>query len=239
MADEQRRFSLEAVREAVGSATASLSPRAASKSVDGSDAQDMRRPFSFEMPDYDRTEAPKDEMRKYWRQFETTPIIRKPVTSFASRVTEPGYFIETPDLTEDEVRRIGEWLNQCAILEGQPGKDFRLLAKKAIVQREVRGTALVEVAPDKFNDDRVAGLKLINPETMEAVTRPNQTILMAPDDIDDYPDAPLAESGGAAAWLQDILETDQTYWGTAFNRKDADNDAKIGFRSKVCAGMSR
>ena len=239
MADEQRRFSLEAVREAVGSATASLSPRAASKSVDGSDAQDMRRPFSFEMPDYDRTEAPKDEMRKYWRQFETTPIIRKPITSFASRVTEPGYFIETPDLTEDEVRRIGDWLNQCAILEGQPGKDFRLLAKKAIVQREVRGTALVEVAPDKFNDERVAGLKLINPETMEAVTRPNQTILMAPDDIDDYPDAPLAESGGAAAWLQDILETDQTYWGTAFNRKDADNDAKIGFRRDEIIPLAR
>lgn len=219
--------------------SAELSKDAASKSMDGSDARDLRRPFTFESSDYDRTEAPKDEMRKYWRQFETTPIVRKPITSFASRVTEPGYFIETKRLDRREVEKIGNWLNQAAILEGQPGRDFRLLAKKAIVQREVRGTSLVEVAPHKDDPDKIAGLKLINAETMEAVTRPNQKILMAPDDINEYDSAPKAESGGAAAWLQDILETDNTYWGEAISGGDASNDEKIGFRRDEIIPMTR
>src|SRR6056297_1156541 len=140
---------------------AELSLDAAAKSMDGSDARDLRRPFTFESPDYDRTEAPKDQMRKYWRQFETTPIVRKSITSFASRVTEPGYYVEAPGVSDDEKRRLEQWLKQCAILEGQPGKDFRLLARKAVVQREVRGTALIEVAPDRDDDSKVAGLKLI------------------------------------------------------------------------------
>lgn len=250
--DEANRFSLQEIRRSVSNDIQSfrqtvsgnseneeeLSQNAVVKSIDGSDAQDLRKPYEFEQPDYDRTEAPKDEMRKYWRQFETTPIIRKPITSFASRVTEPGYFIETTQLTKDEVEKIGKWLDQAAILEGQPGKDFRLLAKKAIVQREVRGTSLVELAPHKEDEEKIAGLKLMNPETMEAVTRPNQSILMAPDDDEKYEDAPPAESGGSAAWLQDILETDQTYFGTPIS-EDETGDTKIGFRRDEVIPLTR
>ena len=249
MSDNNKsRFGLSRLREGIqnrrdqasSNSEEELNKDAAAKSVDGSEEDDIRKPFSVDMPDYDRTEAPKDEMRKYWRQFETTPIIRKPITSFASRVTEPGYFIETTSLEEEQVERIGDWLDNAAILEGQPGRDFRLLAKKAIVQREVRGTALVEVAPDRNNEERIAGLKLINPETMEAVTRPHQSILMAPEDIEDYENAPLAESGGAAAWLQDTLETDNVGWGEPVaGANDADNDNKIGFRRDEVIPMAR
>jgi hypothetical protein len=245
MADEDSsRFSLTRLREGIRNRRSDasgeeLSEDAVVKSMGGSDSADVRKPFQFEQPDYDRTEAPKDEMRKYWRQFETTPIIRKPITSFASRVTEPGYFIETTQLEEEEVKQIGDWLDQAAILEGQPGRDFRLLAKKAIVQREVRGTALVEVAPDRTDDERIAGLKLINPETMEAVTRPNQAILMAPGDLEKYEDAPVAESDGAAAWLQDILETDQTHFGTPIDADSDTGDAKIGFRRDEIIPLTR
>jgi len=245
--DNDSRFSLERLREGIrkrredssSESDEELSADAVVKSMDGSDAADVRKPFQFEQPDYDRTEAPKDEMRKYWRQFETTPVIRKPITSFASRVTEPGYFIETTELEEEQVEQLGEWLDQAAILEGQPGRDFRLLARKAIIQREVRGTALIEVAPDKSDDDRIAGLKLINPETMEAVTRPNQSILMAPDDIERYEDAPLAESGGAAAWLQDVLETDQTHFGSPISADSDTGDMKIGFRRDEIIPLAR
>lgn len=258
MADEDTdsttdRFSLERVRSAIRNSAPSsrepgyqnsdtseaLSQSAVVKSMDGSDAADSRRPFSFEQPDFDRTEAPKDQMRKYWRQFETTPIIRKPITSFASRVTEPGYFIESTQLEEEEVKQLGEWLDQAAILEGKPGRDFRLLAKKAIVQREVRGTSLIEVAPDKSDEDRIAGLKLINPETMEAVTRPTQSILMAPDDIERYENAPEAESSGAAAWLQDVLETSQTHFGTPIDADNDTGDMKIGFRRDEIIPLAR
>jgi hypothetical protein len=216
-----------------------LSEDASIKSMDGSDQRDQRKPFQFEQPDYDRTEAPKDAMRKYWRQFETTPIVRKPITSFASRVTEPGYYIESKELSEDEVESLGKWLDQAAILEGQPGRDFRLLAKKAVIQREVRGTALIEVAPDRSDENRIAGLKLINPETMEAITRPNQSILMAPDDLERYEDAPVAESGGAAAWLQDVLETDQTHFGTPIKSDEDTGDMKIGFRRDEIIPLTR
>ena len=237
--DNSTLFSLDGIRRAISS-RASLSQSAAVRSMDGSDAADIRRPFVFEQPDYDRTEAPKDEMRKFFRQFETTPIVRKPITSFASRVTEPGYFIESTMLTEQEATQLGNWLGQAAIMEGLPGRDFRLLAKKAIVQREVRGTSLIEIAPDREDDDKIAGLKLINPETMEAVTRPNQSILMAPEDNERYESAPLAESGGAAAWLQDVLETDQTHWGQPLKRDgDASNDTKIGFRRDEIIPLTR
>jgi hypothetical protein len=97
----------------------------------------------------------------------------------------------------------------------------------------------VEIAPDKDNEERIAGLKLINPETIEAVTRPHQSILMDSSDIDDYPNAPLAESGGAAAWLQDTLETDNIGWGQSIRKDDSDSDAKIGFRRDEIIPLTR
>jgi hypothetical protein len=226
------RFGLSRLRDGIEEKADELSEDANPRSTDGS-YLDRNKPFSYETENYDRQEAPRDNMRDYWRKFETTPIVRKPITSFASRVTEPGYYIESEKLTATEVEKIGKWLDSCAIVEGQPGKDFRELAQKAVIQREVRGTALVEKAPHKDDSDRVAGLKLINPETVEAVTKPDQSVLMPPEGIEDnsderYQDIPEAESGGYAAWLQDILETDQTYFRSNFT--DDDGDTKIGFR---------
>lgn len=193
------------------------------------------KPFTFQQTDFDRTEAPKDEMRTYWRQFETTPILRKPITSFASQVTEPGYYIQARGLSDDELRDLEHWLQNCAIIEAEVGKDFRQLVKKTIIQREVRGTALIEKAPSKSDDSKIAGLKLINPETMEAVTRPGQSILLHPDDLDEYEDAPEAASGGAAAYLQDLSET-----GTFFGRPVKQTDEnKVGFRRDEIIKLTR
>jgi len=171
------------------------------------------RPFSIESEDYDRTEAPKDEMREYWRQYETTPMVRKPVSSFASQVVEPGYYIESDSHSEEELKDIEQWMQKCAILEGELGKDWRSFAKKAVIQREVRGTVLVEKVPDKNDSDKLAGFKFLNPETIEIVTRPNQTILLAPEDVNVYEDAPTTDDDEAAAYLQDISDTGQTRWG--------------------------
>jgi|APHM01.1.fsa_nt_gi hypothetical protein len=231
-------FGLSNLRKGITNQTSELSEDAGARSTDGS-FLDRNKPFTYEQEDYDRTEAPRDDMRTYWRQFETTPIVRKPITSFATRVTEPGYYIEAEELSREQVEELGQWLDSCAIIEGLPGKDFRELANKAVVQREVRGTALVEKAPHKDDEDKIAGLKLINPETVEAVTVPDQSILMPPEGIEDiedriptdvqeYTDIPRAESGGYAAWLQDILETDQVYFEDNFS--DDDGDQKIGFR---------
>jgi len=180
-------FGLSRLRNGITNEVSELSSDAAARSTDGSFLE-RNKPFTYEQENYDRTEAPRDDMRTYWRQFETTPIIRKPITSFATRVTEPGYYIEAEELSEEEVKRLGEWLDSCAIIEGQPGKDFRELANKSVVQREVRGTALIEKAPHKQDNDKIAGLKLINPETVEAVTIPDQSILVPPEGIENMED---------------------------------------------------
>ena len=248
MVDDNRSFSLQQVRESINGKFASLKTKddadvRSRDDISRRKSDDRAKPFTFQQEDFDRTEPPKDEMRRYWRQFETTPIIRKPITSFASQVTEPGYYIKARGLDEEQLRELDKWLQKCAIIEGETGKDFRLLAKKAAIQREVRGTALIEKAPDKNDPDKIAGLKLINPETMEAVTRPGQSILMAPDDIEkeEYEGVPAAGSGGAAAYLQDLSETN-TFFGTPVRQNDRDSnteDFKIGFRRDEIIKLTR
>jgi len=215
MADDNNRFGLGKLRKGISKRAEELvgmenEPDAKSFDSQGTIAN---RPFTVESEDFDRTEAPKDDMRQYWRQYETTPMVRKPVSTFASQVIEPGYYVEAEHLSDDELRELEQWLETCAILEGELGKDWRNLAKKAVVQREVRGTVLVEKVPAKQDPDKIAGFKFLNPETIEVVTRPNQSILLAPDDVNVYEDAPTTEDGEAAAYLQDISETGQTRWG--------------------------
>lgn len=223
-------FNLNGLRQGISSKTEELSEDARVRSFDDNARPERMKPFTFQESSHDRTEAPKDEMRKYWRQFETTPIIQKPIESFASSITEPGYYLESQSLSVEQLRELDEWLEKCAIIEGERGKNFRLLLKKLIIQREVKGTAFVEKAPDRNDDSLVAGFKLINAETMEANTVPGRAILLEPEDIKTYPDAPKTEKGMAAAYLQDLGETN-TYFGRAVERAnpDANGEFKIGF----------
>lgn len=250
-----RTFSLTRLRQGMENRYEELahsgSDNADVKSLDDMSHSERFQPFTFQQEDFDRTEAPKDNMRKYWRQYETTPVVRKPISSFASQVMEKGYYLESKSLTDSEKQDIQHWLERSAIIEGMPGKDFRLLAKKAIIQREVRGTALIEKAPDKEDEDKVAGLKLINPETMEAVTRPGQSILLAPDDTEfldtddddenDGDDLPVTPGGEAAAYLQDISDTD-ALWGTPVRGHRVSNTAdnwKIAFTRDEIVKLTR
>jgi hypothetical protein len=163
--------------------------------------------------DIERAEPPKDRMRRYWRQFETTPIVREPITSFARQVVEPGYYIETDVLDQQEKQRMMRWLNNAAIIGGKRDRDIRKLLKKAAVQREVRGTVLVEKVPAKENNDILYGVKLINPESIEVHTMPRQALLLPPerpeeifDDEDsvNIGDVPTTQDGLAAAYEQDM-----------------------------------
>lgn len=241
-----RRFSLDGVRKGVRARYEQLghpgSREADVRSLEDKDVRDDKfKPFSFDGPDFDRTQAPKDAMRKFWRQYETTPIVRKPISSFAGQVMEPGYFLQSDVLEPDDLNEIRHWLERSAIIEGMPGKDFRLLAKKSVIQREVRGTALIEKAPHKEDKDKLAGLKLINPETVEVVTRPGQSILLAPDDNEnlDIDELPTTPQGEAAAYLQDVGETD-AFFGTPVRdrAKNVDED-KIAFARDEIIKLTR
>jgi len=172
------------------------------------------KPFIVQREDYDREKPPKDEMKKYWRQYETTPIVRKPINAFANRIIEPGYYIEAPDdADQDVIDELHEWLENAAIVEGELEQDIYFLIKKAAIQREVRGTAIIEKVYAKEDRDVLMALKMLNPETIEANTRPGQAILLDPEDHEQEDwDPPLTPEGTAAAYLQDLSET-QVSWG--------------------------
>ena len=242
----RRSFSLDKLRKGISQRYEELSHSASSdakiRSLDDMSGG-RHQPFTYQQEDFDRTEAPKDAMRKYWRQYETTPIVRKPISSFASQVMEPGYYLESSKLGKEDLNKLRHWLERAAIIEGMPGKDWRLLAKKSIIQREVRGSALIEKAPDENDKDKIAGLKLINPETVEAVTRPGQSILLAPEDNDtlDQDDLPTTPSGEAAAYLQDISETDALF-GAPVRRsrvENAEETFKIAFTRNEIVKLTR
>lgn len=226
MSDGKMPFNLDGVTRGAADRASELageSPDADPRSFDSTGGG----AYTVESTDYDRTEPPKDDMRTYWRQFETTPILRKPITSFASRVVEPGYYLEG-DLSDEEERELDNWLRNCAILEGELSNDWRLLARKIVVQREVRGTVLIERVEERNSDD-LSRFKLINPETVEVITLPDQSILMPPDGNETFEDVPMTEEGDAAAYQQDIAESEQTSWGTSITHDDHDNDNKIEF----------
>lgn len=160
-------------------------------------------PFSSDST-VDREEPPKDEYRRYWRQFETTPIVREPITSFAREVVEPGFRVESPDLDEEQLRQLVNWLRTAGVMEGETDKNISSFIKKAVVQREVKGTVFIEKLGAKEKEDTLLGLKFIPPETMEVNKRPNQNIILFPDDVNnaEYEDIPTTEDGKAAGYTQ-------------------------------------
>lgn len=125
-------FGLSNLRDGVKNKADELSEDANVRSYDDRGRADDGpfKPFTFQQEDFDRTEPDKDDMRKYWRQFETTPFVRKSITSFARQVMEPGYYIQARGLDEEQLTDLDKWLTQAAIIEGEPGQDFRLSQRR-------------------------------------------------------------------------------------------------------------
>jgi len=117
------------------------------------------------------------KLERYWEIYQQVPIVRHPIRSFASEVIAPGYYVDATD--ENAKKDLEEWLNHCAIVDGEIDKDFSLLLKKAQIQREVKGTALSEKV--KAQDGTLYGFKLMRPETVRAFTKPGQSVLLPPD----------------------------------------------------------
>lgn len=193
--------------------------------------------------EFNRSQPPKDRMRRYWRQFETTPIIREPITSFARQVVEPGYRVEGDVLSEEEKQRIERWLQNAAIVEGKQDRDVLKLLKKAAVQREVRGTALIEKVPAREDNDVLYGVKLVNAETVEVNTMPRQAMLLPPERPQEIfgnnpnittDDVPTTDDGLAAAYQQDVTtnrwrqDDEYTQYWTADQILPLTRDADVG-----------
>lgn len=183
-----------AVVEELQIATATPEP----KSVDDHMATVSGRTVEKHIPD-------RSKLEDYWEMYENISFIRNPIRSFASEVVSPGYYVKTEneDLKED----LEDWLEDSAIVSGDINRDFRRLLKKATIQREVKGTSLVEKVPDE--DGNIYGFKLIRPGTVRALTMPGQTVLMPPDAEIDEDDGIYSieniyytEDGDTAAYIQ-------------------------------------
>lgn len=132
----------------------------------------------------------KSELEDYWELYEGVSFIRNPIRSFASEVIAPGYYIEAED--EELVEELEEWLSQSSVVDCDINCDFRRLIKKATIQREVKGTAIVEKVPDE--DDDIYGFKLVAPEEIRALTLPGQSVLVPPDADFEDPDKQIYQN---------------------------------------------
>jgi len=109
-------------------------------------------------------------------------------------------------------------LSQSAIVDCDINCDFRRLIKKAEIQREVKGTAIVEKVPDE--EGGIYGFKLIAPEEIRALTLPGQSVLVPPDADFEDPDKGVyqndekytTDDGEAAAYVQ-LTNTISRYSG--------------------------
>lgn len=146
---------------------------------------------------YDVNRPPRDDLQKYWRLFETVPIIRQPITNLSSEVIEPGWFVTAED--DSTADTLTEFLEQAAIVEGEVDRNFSELVRKIVVEREVRGTALVEKVTD--DNGNIVALNPLQVSTFEIYTKPGTSILLSPDDTD-INGAKLTDNGEASAYVQ-------------------------------------
>lgn len=207
------------------------------------------RPYIIQRQDYDRESAPRDDMSTYWRQYETTPFVRKPINDFSNRIIEPGYYFEYPEEIDREIiEDLYQWAETCAIISGEQNINFRDLAQQSLIQREVRGTSFTEKVYAKEDREHLTALKPLHPETIEVNTRPGQAILLEEDDHEefDWEDVPKTPEGKAAAYLQDLSNT-QVSWGRAHDIRrlsagpegDSRYPNKIGFTRNEIVKLER
>lgn len=152
--------------------------------------------------DYSREGPPKDDMRRYWRQYETTPMVKEPVNDFARQVVEPGYRVEGDGLSQSQKEKLEKWLKDAAVLEKVPDNDIYGLLRKAVIQMEVRGTTIVEKIYAEEDDDKLYGLGFLNAENVRTNSRPNTPLLLLPGDERKFGKVPTTDDGTAAAYTE-------------------------------------
>jgi hypothetical protein len=131
--------------------------------------------------DYEEHHAPEDEMEEYWRIYENFSVVRTSIYSFSQEVVEPGWYVVASN--EETATELTEWLTESVTTGGEEGQDFSEILRRVTVQREVRGTALVEKVRGS-NSDKIVALQLLNPETFKVYTQPQSNVLVKPDDVD-------------------------------------------------------
>lgn len=168
-------------------------------------------------------EIAQDELDRYWRLFEGIPMVRESIRSFANEVMQPGYWVELPEDAsnpEEGRKKLEYWLENCAIIAGQKHAGFTSLARKAIIQREVRGTALIELATDSSGN--LSSFWFIPlTEDLSFQTYPNQPILLDPE-----PNTNRIDSGQ----LDSMLQTEDGMYGAYIQEQESGDPVVLSER---------
>lgn len=120
----------------------------------------------------------KDELQEYWELYQKVSLIRGTINNFASEVVEPGWYITADDQeTADELH---DYMENVAIVNLRHDQNFSDLAKKMVIEREVRGTVFVEKVTD--DEGRHQALYPLQNDTITVYTKVGKAMLPAPDD---------------------------------------------------------
>lgn len=174
-------------------AAADVSPRTGPRSfgVSGIRSRSSRRRVTPVRVD-------RQEIRKSWHLYRSTPLLRAPINQFSDDVVADGYRIEADD--QATVDYLTKWCESAAVIAGERGHDLRELLRHIPIAYESKGTALIEHAPSANDSAAIAGLVFIPPETVTPLTEPGTNLLPLPDATGD--DVPETDEGNAAAYIQ-------------------------------------
>jgi hypothetical protein len=143
----------------------------------------------------DTIKPDENDLEKFWYQYQTCPLVRIPIRIYGEDITEPGHRIEanSSELEED-------------LINGEEDHSIEALWDSVITQKEVRGTALVEVVP-KVEGDGFWGFRMINVSTVNGYTYDNKAVLIRPDDTDqeDVVETPRGEAAAYGQWDNDAV----------------------------------
>jgi hypothetical protein len=145
-----------------------------------------------------RSSAPRAELRRYRRLYETCALVRSPINQMASDTTADGVrFVAESDETQDF---LADLVTDIALVGGE-SRHLIDLVEQLSVAADVGGEAPIELVPAAEDADRIAALRVIPAETLAYQTRPGQAYLLNPGDTQ-YSNATLTDDGTAAAVVQ-------------------------------------
>jgi hypothetical protein len=188
----------EALATASGLITDDVRPRTLSRDLTG--------PVFNRRSSANRITPPRREFDKYWRLYQTTPIVRAPINQFADDVVSDGYRVEASSGAAQGF--LDEWTDSCAVIAGERNRDLRELLRGIPIQTEVRGPALIEHAPAREDSEAIAGLTFVDPASITPFTQPGTNMLVRPGDTE-LNDIRLTDDGDAAAYVQHIDTGDE------------------------------
>lgn len=126
----------------------------------------------------ERVPTPTDEIRKYWRMYQSNPIIRASFNQFRDDIMADGYRAEADN--EGAETYLDNWSDSAATVTAERDKDIYVVFRDIPTQLLARGTVLLEHSPAEADEDALAGVQFINPATVTPYRASDTNLLLRP-----------------------------------------------------------